>query len=104
MKLENTATFRICAGWNEPDTYTWHDFFKAMNPNASLRYAWIPQTLGEQVWIFWEFSNPQEKQDFIDSIPRKFKNFQLSENFDQDDLNHYTGELSECTCSRGYHR
>jgi len=59
VKLENTACLRF-----ELDTKSWDEYHsgvkdnkhpseyeKGLRPNNILRSAWIPQTLGDQIWV-----------------------------------------------------
>ncbi len=36
-------------------------------------HAWIPQTVGDQIWIFIEFDNEEKKQLFLNALPPEIK-------------------------------
>lgn len=45
------------------------DYINPIKPDNAINFAWIPQTMGDQVWCLWEFATEQEKQDFEKSLP-----------------------------------
>lgn len=48
--------------------------------------------MGDQVWLWYEFRNPDERQVFIEFLPEKYTNISgfVADNFTQADLDHWT--------------
>ena len=64
MKLENTVCFR-CNLYTCPDS---HKFWDAVEPQNSINSIWIPQTIGDQIWMWFEFATIEEKETYLKSI------------------------------------
>jgi hypothetical protein len=64
MKKENLVAFRVslydCA---DPQK-----FYKDIEPSNAISKKWIPQTMGEQIWMWFEFENAEDKHKYIDWI------------------------------------
>lgn len=37
---------------------------KALRPDKLVDYKWIPQTIADQVWVFYEFATTKEKNTY----------------------------------------
>lgn len=48
------------------------DWFRVMAPTAIDRF-WVPQTLGDQIWIFYEFANADEMERFKAKLESPYK-------------------------------
>ena len=42
-------------------------------PTGAVLRAWVPQTLGDQIWIFYEFSEAADKAAFVKSPPAVYR-------------------------------
>lgn len=38
-------------------------------PKKYVNHAWIPQTMGDQIWVLWEFSTKEERQEWESTLP-----------------------------------
>lgn len=45
-----------------------HHWYQTMAQNC-FRKAWVPQTLGDQVWIFYEFKSWEQKDGWVKNLP-----------------------------------
>ena len=43
-------------------------------PIHVARYAWIPQTLGDQVWVMFDFNTEEKRKEWEESLPDEIKN------------------------------
>jgi len=82
MILENTVTFRIDV-FERPV----QEEFELIKPKKYKEYQFVPQTLGDQVWLWFEFDTKEEKEIYVATLPEKFKKF-LSV-FKQSDLDYW---------------
>ena len=95
MILENTATLRLDVWGLGEIKETPPSCAIIIQPIATaaefVRRSWIPQSLGDQVWLWFEFESPEAKDKFIEMIPDKFKNLSgfVATNFTQSDLDHW---------------
>jgi len=64
MKLENTVCFR-CDLYKCPDS---HKFYNAVKPNNCINSSWISQTIGDQIWMWFEFANIDDKREYLEKI------------------------------------
>lgn len=39
-----------------------------LNPDNRKSFSWIPQTLSDQIWLWIEFYNEDDKQQYIDNL------------------------------------
>lgn len=60
MKAKNTVGFRLKGDACDPN-----EMANQLRPDNTLSREWIPQTLGDQVWVLYEFSNQSDKSDYI---------------------------------------
>lgn len=42
-------------------------------PQKAKRYAWIPQTMGDQIWCLFEFDNKEDKEGWEQGLPENIK-------------------------------
>lgn len=91
MQLERTACFRCELPWETSDPSP-QEFIAHCREHLKFwkRYQWIPQTLGDQVWIWFEFETVGLRDQFVAQIPGRFKHF-YTESFKQEDLNFWKG-------------
>lgn len=92
MKLENTATLRLHL-WSLQDIgSSVQDCALEIQPDNFTDRAWIPQTLGDQVWLWYEFATPDIRDAFLASLPEKYKAIDgfIATNFTQADLDRWT--------------
>lgn len=91
MKIEFTAT--LCFNLYELDDIktTPQKVYREICPNNYINRAWIPQTMGDQVWVWFEFNTIKEKEEFLNNLPAKYKNIKgfIATNFTQADLNYW---------------
>jgi len=72
MIIENISALRV-------DLYNWeynespHDIMKKVWPDNIVQSAWIPQTMGEQIWILLAFHNKAEKTEWECRLPGSVK-------------------------------
>lgn len=36
--------------------------------DLAIERAWVPQTMGDQVWVFYRFRNSEDRQTFLDAL------------------------------------
>lgn len=92
MNINNTATLRLHL-WELDDIgETPQSCMKEIMPKEYVDYKWIPQTLGDQVWLWIEFSSVVEKKNFLNTLPRKYSGIKgfIATNFTQKDLDYWT--------------
>jgi hypothetical protein len=82
MILKNTVTFRIdvCERPTEEE-------FKKIWPLKFKKYQFVPQTVGDQIWMWFEFESKEARDTYVALLPEKFKGF-ISE-FKQSDLDYW---------------
>ncbi len=83
MILQNTVCFTIYVKDN-PSL-----FYKRISTKKYIKKMWIPQTSGDQVWIWLEFKNENEKEVYINTLDENDKE-KISKGFNQDILNYWT--------------
>ncbi len=94
--FENTAFLRLQI-WNLQDIGTTpQEIAKEIHPANYLNRLWIPQTLGDQIWLWYEFESREEKDNFLAGLPQKYKDLKgfVAFDFNERDLDHWTGYLS----------
>ncbi|MNF22301.1 hypothetical protein D3C87_1437240 [compost metagenome] len=42
---------------------------KPFEPKNAIEYAWIPQTIGDQIWVVYRFSNAADAEAWATSLP-----------------------------------
>lgn len=62
MELDKTVGFKVSV-FRNPDAV-----WKRLLTNKVIKNAWIPQTLGEQVWMFFEFSTVEERNEYVENL------------------------------------
>ncbi len=45
------------------------DFIAPIEPQNAIARAWIPQSLGDQIWVMWKFKTQQEREQFEAGLP-----------------------------------
>ena len=45
------------------------DYIRAVVPKNAVRSAWIPQTMGDQIWVLYEFKSKAERVAWEDALP-----------------------------------
>jgi hypothetical protein len=53
---------------------------KKLRPENCKRSIWIPQTMGDQIWLWFEFETQEEKEKYISQL-RTIGNFKPKKNF-----------------------
>lgn len=92
MKLANTAMLRLHV-WELQDIgSSVQECALEIQPDNFIGRAWIPQTLGDQVWLWFEFATPELRDAFLASLPVKYTAIDgfIATNFTQADLDHWT--------------
>lgn len=64
-------------------------------PENSIRSKWVPQTMFDSVWIFYEFDTKENKNKFLENKPDEFREARVLD-FDQAYFNRWTKENEEC--------
>ena len=64
MKKENTIGFRVSLY----DCTNPQEFWEKIKPDNCIASIWIPQTIGDQIWMWFEFINKTERDNFISTI------------------------------------
>jgi len=44
-------------------------------PVSATRHAWIPQTMGDQIWVLYEFNTKEERETWENSLPEQISNW-----------------------------
>ncbi len=66
MKKDNLVAFRISL--YETDTLEPQELYKKLKSKNCINSKWIPQTQGSQIWMWFEFANIQDKNDYIENL------------------------------------
>jgi len=92
MKYECTATLRFHLWELDDINMTPRKVHKEIHPDNCIKYVWIPQTMGDQVWVWYEFETIKEKEVFLKNLPAKYRNIEglIATNFTQEDLDYWT--------------
>ncbi len=92
MKIESTATLRFNLYELGDIKMSPQDVLKEIRPTNHINYAWIPQTLGDQIWVWYEFNTSEEKEEFLENLPIKYKDIEgfIATCFTQKDLDYWT--------------
>ena len=70
MKKENIVGFRISM-W---DVGNPQELWGKLKPRNCIDSAWIPQTIGDQIWMWFEFKNKSDKDEYIKNLnPLQYK-------------------------------
>lgn len=64
MKRENTVMFNVSAYRCVNPQKLWQD----IKPNNCIKAMWIPQTIADQIWMWFEFKNEDDKNKYIEWI------------------------------------
>lgn len=64
MIKENTVAFRI----HTYDVKHPQEVWEQIKPIKCKDDRWIPQTVGDQVWMWFEFENIEEKKEYLNWI------------------------------------
>jgi hypothetical protein len=48
---------------------TLQQYFEKYRPKAKHKLAWIPQTIGDQHWIYYGFYSKKEKDEWLKTLP-----------------------------------
>lgn len=67
MKKENMIGFRVSLYYCND----WHEFWKDIKPTNCISSAWIAQTIGDQIWMWFEFANKEDKKQFLKELKAK---------------------------------
>lgn len=46
------------------------EFWNVAKPKNCIDSIWIPQTIGDQIWMWFEFDNEDEKNEYIKQISK----------------------------------
>ena len=67
MKKENIVGFRVSLyECNNPQ-----QFYKNVRPDNCIDELWLAQTIGDQIWIWFEFANKKDKKEYIKQLKAK---------------------------------
>ncbi len=69
-ELDNVSALRIELGREPPG-----QLVKAEWPKKFTRRAWVPQTMGDQVWCFFEFETKEERKAWEKGLSDKLRPF-----------------------------
>ena len=64
MNKETLVAFRVSLY----DVGSPQQFYKDITPDYCIDKKWIPQTMGEQIWMWFNFADTEDKQKYIDWI------------------------------------
>ena len=64
MKKENMVGFRVSLYECDNPQKLW----RVIKPKNCINSKWIPQTLYEKIWMWFEFANAEDKQNYIEWI------------------------------------
>jgi len=64
MIAENMVMFKVSVFNCENPQQLW----KEILPTNCIESKWIPQTMGDQVWMWFEFRNQLDKEEYIDWV------------------------------------
>jgi len=42
---------------------------KPFTPENSINKAWIPQTMGDQIWVLYEFKTKKDREEWENMLP-----------------------------------
>lgn len=59
------------------------DYINPIDPSNAISRAWIPQTMGNQIWVMWKFNTKEEREIFEAGLPPD-----VSRWIDRDVINH----------------
>jgi len=65
--LDNISALRI----SDNECSSQWEFMQQYHPKKSIKMAWIPHTMGDQVWVLYKFENKQDRRDWETSLPNK---------------------------------
>ena len=68
------------------------EILKLYLPTKYKNHAWIPQTIGEQIWIVYEFETIYDRLTWENSLPQSIANF-LDRNLIKEALKYGWGVL-----------
>jgi len=75
MKYETISALRIslydCVDVSETPA----GILKPYIPNKYKNRAWIPQTMGDQIWVLFEFEDAIQRDTWEKSLPANISNF-----------------------------
>jgi hypothetical protein len=52
-----------------PDNLSPWVFIRPYYPTTYINYAWIPQTIGYQIWILFEFKTKEDREIWENNLP-----------------------------------
>ena len=70
---ETISALRMCLRACDPKSPS--DVIMGHEPNNHIKYAWIPQTLGESVWVMYDFKSKKDREDWENSLPETVSKF-----------------------------
>lgn len=84
MKKEFTVILTIGMGYDglPADLYSF-----LRKEEKIINSAFVPQTLGDCVWFFFEFANKEDKEGFEEKL--NLNNADITEKFTQKEINHW---------------
>lgn len=45
------------------------DYIREVAPSNAVRSAWVPQTMGEQIWLLYEFRTQEDREAWEKGLP-----------------------------------
>jgi len=67
MKIKKIIAFRVNL-WDINKHPS--EIFNKYKPLTSYRKAWIPQTIADQVWVFYGFYSEKDADEWIKTLPK----------------------------------
>lgn len=66
--IEKISALRICMYDCYPNAP--RDLIGGHEPNNHIKYAWIPQTMGDQVWVMYLFESKIDREKWENTLPK----------------------------------
>ena len=61
--------------WHDLSNQRFAEVFCQYKPAKFSQKAWIPQTLGEQIWVLYEFETEQDRLNWESKLPKNIAQF-----------------------------
>ena len=45
------------------------DYIAPIEPASAIARSWVPQTMGDQIWVMWKFESQKEREIFEAGLP-----------------------------------
>lgn len=97
MNINNTITFTIYPQYCDEilDKILPQDLAFKIQPKSFKQRIWLPQSMGDCIWLWYEFETEEEKKNYINLLNKIFsKDFLhaiLATNITQETIDFYIG-------------